>query len=213
MLIALLTACSEYEVSAKPDHGAGDERVPLGPDDEGEGDTGDDVGGGTVTEPDDDETTDEPCVGTKRVRIGLAADDYWEGWVDGVAFGSAEHWWEAAWYEMELSCGEHVVSVYATDLHQAISGFIAVFEVDGEPTRVTGDGTWRVTPGHGERGWQDPGFDDSGWDMGTSCETSSATGWWGGNPADLLSMGAWWIWSGECLELGDASFRTTVVVE
>jgi hypothetical protein len=206
-MLTLLLACSEYEVTGKPTDPAEPGREPRDPVEELEGDTGDDRGGGgTVTDVD-------PCEGSKHVRLGLAADDYWEGWVDGVAFGSAEHWWEAAWTEMDLACGEHVISVYATDLHQAISGFIAVFEVEGEPVSVTGDGRWRVTAGHGARGWQEPGFDDSGWDVGTSCEESSARGWWGTSPVDLQEMGAWWIWSGECLNLGDASFRVTVTVE
>ena len=212
MLITLVLSCSDYELSgdpvrARPRDGEGDNPAN---DTAGSADDDDDATGtGEASEQDDA----EPCEGARHVRIGLAADDYWEGFIDGVAFGAAEHWWEAAWYEMELECGEHAIAVYAADLHQAISGFIAIVEVEGEPVTRTGDGAWRVAAGSGGSGWQEPGFDDSSWDVGTSCEATSAMGWWGDSPPDLRAAGAWWIWSGECLNLGDARFRITVNVE
>lgn len=208
MLLLLLLACSDYAVSGRKDEpGRGDRPPKDGP----AADTGDlpapddGSGDGEGTVPDDG----DGCEGTRTVRLGLAADDVWTAWIDGNELGTAEHWWEATWFDLSLDCGPHVLAVYATDAHQAISGFVAAVEVDGALASVTGDGSWKVTAGHGAQGWHGAGFDDSGWGTGVPCEQGSATSWWGGSPEDLRALGAWWIWSGECLALGDASFRLT----
>ncbi len=205
-MLLLLVACSEYDLAdhqkdtrGREPHDTADVLVDSGDLDTGGADdtgvvpTGADSGDG--------------CDAGRTVRIGLAADDVWEGWVDGVSFGTAESWWQATWTEAHLDCGSHVLSVYATDLHQAIAGFIAVVEVEGAVVNTSADGTWKVIPGHGGAGWKDAGFDDSTWGAGQACNRADATGWWGGSPTDLIADGAWWLWPQDCLALGDGSFR------
>jgi hypothetical protein len=212
MWTLLLVACSEYDLNgAVKDPDAPPDRDRGSPDVDTEDalDTGG-TASGTVT----DDPGDTGCTsGSHHVRIGLAADDVWTAWLDDAALGTAESWWQTTWIDADVGCGPHVLAVFATDLHQAISGFIAAVYVDDELRTVTNDGAWRVTAGHGADGWRTAHFDDSGWSTGVPCEASSATSWWGGSPDDLRALGAWWIWSGECLDLGNGSFRWTFDVE
>lgn len=209
MLLLTLLACTDYELQSGKDEPHDrpprDEPAPA-TDTSGVEDSGD-PGGGTV--PDDG----DPCAATHTVRIGLAADDIWTAWIAGQELGPAEQWWETVWNEVELECGTYALAVYATDAHQAISGFIGRVEVDGVLVAQTGDGRWKVYDGDpGGTAWRRSVYDDSAWGTGQGCETSSATGWWGSSPADLISQGAWWIWPRECLALGDAAFRVTITV-
>lgn len=208
MLSLLLLACSDYDLAGhakeprpRDERDTVDVIADSGGTDTGAGDTGVVPYGG------------DDCEAGRTVRIGLAADDVWEGWVDDVSFGTAESWWQATWTETQLDCGPHVLAVYATDMHQAIAGFIAVVEVEGTVVNTSADGSWKVVAGHGGAGWRSPGFDDSAWGPGQPCNTADATGWWGGSPADLLADGAWWLWPTDCLALGDGSFRLGFVVE
>lgn len=204
----LLLACTEYDLSGDKDHGPGEDPEPDAPAID-TGDTDADTGSdsGSVIVPPED------CDAGRTVRFGLAADDVWEAWVDNTSVGTAESWWQATWLEANLDCGSHVLAVYATDLHQAISGFIAVVEVEGVVVNTSADGSWKVLAGRGEPGWKTPSYDDGAWGAGQPCESASATGWWGGSPADLLAAGAWWLWPQECLALGDGSFRLRFEVE
>jgi hypothetical protein len=209
-----LLACNEYELKSERDD-PGD-RPPREHDPATDtatlSDTGTDPDAGTV--PDDTDTDTDPCSHTHTVRIGLAADDWWEGWFAGTHFGELEHWWETGWTEMKVECGSYTLAVYATDLHEAISGFIGEVYVDGELVAQTGDGTWKVYEGEpADPSWRTGGYDDSAWGTATECEYGSATGWWGSSPADLTGNGAWWIWPHACLDLGDAAFRVDVIVE
>lgn len=213
-MLLLLAACSEYEFKTDPDQ-PGD-RPPRDDDPVTDtaalSDTGTVPDDGEVTSPHDTDT--DPCSHTHTVRIGLSADDWWEGWFAGNHFGEVEHWWETGWQDFEVECGTYALAVYATDMHQAISGFIGEVYVDGELVAQTGDGTWKVYEGEPEgTEWRHTAYDDSAWGTGTSCEYTSATGWWGSSPADLTANGAWWIWPHACLDLGSAAFRVDVVVD
>lgn len=207
--LALLLACSDYGFSGDPPGNQGGLH-PGGPgQDTGEGDDS-----GEPWDPANPETGEEPCEETRTVRFGLAADDVWTAWIAGQELGPVEQWWETSWNTVELDCGEHVLAVYATDAHQAISGFIAQVEVEGRIVAQTGDGTWKVYDGDpGGNDWKDPAYDDRAWGDGQPCEVGAATGWWGSSPADLTGAGAWWLWPRDCLALGDAAFRLRFTVE
>lgn len=211
MLLSLAIACSDYEFQNEKAEPREHTREEPGPetDTSAVADDTAEPGEGTGEVPDEG----EPCEGTRTVRVGLSADDIWTGWLAGTEFGNVEHWWETGWTEFELECGNYVLAVYATDAHQAISGFIGQVEVDGVVKHQTGDGTWKVYDGNpGGSDWKRPAFDDSTWGTGEPCEYSAATGWWGSSPADLTGAGAWWIWPHDCLALGDAAFRLTFSV-
>jgi hypothetical protein len=213
-LLLLLPACSEYGFNDEGREAGGG--VGPGPGDGGSGggagDGGSDDGdtGSTVVPGDEDD-----CKTTMHVRIGLAVDDWFEAWVDGTRLGEAESWWASTWYEMDLECGQHVIAVHGVDYYQAISGFISVVEIDGQVAYLSGDGSgWRgtLTPPTGNA-WKVPGFDDSSWTDEEPCQEASALGWWGNNPSDLRALGAWWIWSQPCEQLGESWFRIAIDVE
>lgn len=217
MLIAVvaLAACSEYGIHDEKTgsdgetldaHDTADTAVDTGTVDTGDPDTREDG-------PDPD-TGSDPCASPHTVRIGVTADDWWEGWFLGQHFGPEEHWWETTWTEFQAECGTYTLAVYATDLHEAISGFIGQVEVDGVIVSQTGDGSWKVYPTDpGGSEWRRSDYDDSAWTAGQPCDVSAATGWWGNSPEDLTGAGAWWLWPRDCLALGDAAFRLTVTVE
>lgn len=215
MIVALLFACTDYELTGGKPAAGGRRRQDDSASEDGAFDTaaddGEDTGGGAI--PDETDTSSEPCTSTKTVRIGVTADDWWEGWLAGQHFGEQEHWWETTWTELEVPCGEHVLAIYATDLHQAISGFIGQVEIDGVVVAQSGDGQFLVHAGQPEGEWQRASYDDSAWGVGQGCNYADATGWWGSSPTDLVSAGAWWIWPNDCLSLGDAAFRLPISVQ
>lgn len=212
LLFALL-GCSEYDLTGKPGHdGAPDTAADTGPGVDTAGSGGRDSGAGEAdgSVPD----TGDPCdAADRRVRVGLAVDDVFELYIDGVAYGGVEEWWTAHWYEATVGCGAHTVAVHGTDLHQAISGFIAVVEVDGAMVSATGDGAWRVAGEAPGGDWTAAAFDDSAWGAGWGCDVSTARGWWGSSPVELTDLGAWWIWPRDCLALGEGWFRYDFVVD
>lgn len=211
LLLLLLLACSEYDLRAKPgDGGALDTARDTAPGADTAGSGGDESGVGEA----DGSVPDDPCDAPDRhLRVGLAVDDVFELYVDGVAYGGVEEWWTTHWYEADLGCGSHTVAVHGTDLHQAISGFIAVVEVDGAVVALTGDGQWRVSGEAPAGDWTAPGYDDGAWGAGWGCDVATARGWWGTSPAELNELGAWWLWPRDCLALGEGWFRYDFVVE
>lgn len=205
-MLTLLLACSDYDyanLGADKDGADADTgfRPRDGRDDEQDGDDS-----ASVTQAEDE----GDCTGTHTLRIGLAADDWFELWIDEEPLAEAEHWWETTWVETEVEGCRHVIAVHGKDLHQAISGFIAQTWVDDVEVSRTGDGTWVTWDGLATGSWKSVPYDDSAWALATPCDRSSAEGWWGSQPPDLRASGAWWIWPHECLGLGEASFRLDI---
>jgi hypothetical protein len=145
------------------------------------------------------------------VTITLTADDAWSGYLDGAELvGSAQtDWAQTDTFERTLGPGAHVLAIHGYDWAGVIAGVLGTVAVDGVTTWWTGDGNWRMSPTE-EPGWEAPDFDASTWGSAVSCADDSP---WGGQPSNLRSAGADWIWwTEDCTALGQAWFRLEFVL-
>ena len=180
---------------------------------------GSDDGSFGVTSDDEDEpllvvqqygnaTDPDPCHGLlEHVSVTLTADDSWRAWVDGTEFVgvNAGNWYVPDTYEADLPCGDHALSVYATDIYGLISGLIAYVQVDGVTRFVSGPSDWRMIDAAPSADWTDAAFDDSAWHIPQVCASNAP---WGTTPQPFYDQGAEWIWwDSNCDNLGEAWFR------
>lgn len=156
---------------------------------------------------------DDPCNGYyQTVRIMLTADDAWQGWIDGTSFSAPGQntWSQADTLEWEMACGDHALSLYATDTANVISGVIAVVWVEDAVRFVSGPANWTMldTPPPGD--WTSPAYDDSSWHIPVVCANTSPWGTW---PQPFYDLGAQWIWwTSNCSDLGEAWLRLNFTV-
>ena len=148
-----------------------------------------------------------------EVEVFLTADDAWTGFIDGVEITGPNQadWTRGDTFTRTWGPGEHVIAIKANDVGSVISGFIAVVRVDGVIVAKTGDGVWKMTDATPASGWNDVGFDDSGWDTAAKC---SDPGTWGTYwPRDFYADGAEWVWwTSACRDLRQAWFRLVIEV-
>ncbi len=144
----------------------------------------------------------EPDPVDYEIELMLTADDALEAYIDGVDVTgpNASGWSGVDTVTTTLSSGEHVIAVHAWDVATVISGFIAGVWIDGAAADVTGDGSWLVSTSP-DSGWEDVGFDDSGWSTPAPCSDTSP---WGGAP---ISGADWVWWTSDCRALGEGWFR------
>ena len=142
------------------------------------------------------------------LRFYGTADDRLDVWVDGdvLPLVNNEGWSALDDVLFTLPTGPHVIAVHAQDIARAISGFIALVEVDGAPLAATGAG-WVVADTDPGVGWEALGYDDSAWVAPTACTPSEVAVWGTYWTADLIAAGAEWIWVRPCLSLGEGWFR------
>jgi hypothetical protein len=156
---------------------------------------------------------DDPCDGfTQTVELMLTADDAWEAWIDGTSFTgpNASTWSASDSFTWELACGDHALSIYATDTAQVISGVIAVVWVEGAVRYVSGPTDWTMLDTEPDAGWTDPSYDDSSWHIPEVCADDSI---WGSSPQAFYDAGAQWIWwTSTCTDLGEAWLRLNFTV-
>lgn len=152
-----------------------------------------------------------------HVRLGLTADDAWEGWLDGLPIArppGPHHWKDTSWHELTLRSGCHTLTLHAWDLHAVTSGIIAAIEIDGVPRWVSGDDKpeWHVTgPDVPPAGWHAVDFDDAAWTSPAACANTQP---WAGLPYDLHALGARWVWwNPSCRDLSNAYFRLVFTVD
>jgi hypothetical protein len=155
----------------------------------------------------------DPCDGFyQSVELFLTADDTWQGWLDGTEFTApGQNAWNTfdtlAW---ELPCGDHALSLYATDTGQVISGVIAVVKVEGAVRFVSGPDNWTMTEAAPPSDWTDAAYDDSAWHIPEVCANTSV---WGTTPQPFYDLGAQWIWwATDCTGLGEAWLRLNFTV-
>jgi hypothetical protein len=155
----------------------------------------------------------DPCDGyLQSVELFITADDAWQGWIDGVSFSAPNQnsWSAFDTLDWELACGDHTLALYATDTAQAVSGVIAVIKVEGTVRFVSGPTDWSMLDSTPPAGWQDVGFDDSGWHTPEVCANTSL---WGSAPQPFYDLGAQWIWwTSNCTDLGEAWLRLDFTV-
>ncbi|MFK7991558.1 MAG: hypothetical protein AB8I08_36415 [Sandaracinaceae bacterium] len=133
----------------------------------------------------------------------VTADDAYTVYLDGQPIGGDSRWQSGDTYALNVSPGPHVLAVRAEDQHAVIAGFRAALYREGQIIARTGDGVFVAMP-NPPVGFEQPGFDDSGWPLAQVC---SDTRPWGGQPANLEATGAAWVWGRDCGSLGVTGFR------
>jgi len=150
----------------------------------------------------------DPCEGlTQHVKIMLTADDAWQGWIDGTSFSAPgmNTWSTADTLEWDLPCGDHALSLYATDTAAVVSGVIAVVWVDDVVKYVSGPTDWTMHDTFPSGDWTAADYDDTSWHIPEVCANNSI---WGTMPAPFYALGADWIWwTSNCSDLGEAWLR------
>lgn len=132
-----------------------------------------------------------------QASLVVTGDDTADVWVNGTQVSSsprvADSWKQAAVIDLagRLTSGSNVIAISAQNTTQSPAGLIAKLTVGGGPTVVT-DAGWKAFQS-GPSGWQQTGFNDSGWPAARAL-TAYGTGPWGANvvvrrPAPLLRKG------------------------
>lgn len=135
----------------------------------------------------------------------LSVDDAFTLFVNGTVVGSGSDWTQPGLFTPDLSPGV-VIAVEATD-SEGVGGLLARVFVEGATTGSSAE--WKVTTS-AESDWQQPGFDDSGWDSATSYGAYGVAPWEtnvSGFPADSTAE---WIWSGDATDDDRVFFRYVV---
>ena len=137
------------------------------------------------------------------VKVLLTGDDKWTGYFDGVPIGSNENWRQATEVVLNAAPGHHVLAIRVHDIGGVIAGFLAQVTIDGTVFSLTGDGSWlhQTNP---SPGFFVVGLDDSTWQPAKKCPDTSP---WGSAPRTLTSVGAEWVYDGNCRGLNAVGFR------
>ncbi|HUU23613.1 MAG TPA: hypothetical protein VM389_13860 [Phycisphaerae bacterium] len=107
----------------------------------------------------------------RRAELRIAADDACEVFVNGARVGAHDTWQRAAAFVVEklIKGGANLLAVRAENRPAPVAknpaGLIARLTIslaDGQQVQVVSDASWRAEKAE-PQGWQQPGFDDSGW--------------------------------------------------
>jgi hypothetical protein len=129
------------------------------------------------------DTVDIPAGKTiKSAQMVITADDSYLLYVNGTRTAQGDSWQQAQLVDLSnvLQAGSNTLAVSATNGSASPAGLIATLEVqftDGSSLQVDTDGSWK-TAQQAPTGWQQPGFDDSGWPTAL-VEASYGSGPWG----------------------------------
>ncbi len=137
----------------------------------------------------------------------FTADNRIEVYVNGVSVGSSTNWKQANFVEMDLQDGD-VVAAFATN-DGLDAGFLAHIIWDG--TTLVSDSSWKVAT-TAPAGWEQPGFDDSGWVAATSHGGYGSNPWSTGVGGFPNPSPAQWIWTTTNQSSGSIYFRFVVEV-
>jgi alpha-L-rhamnosidase len=122
-----------------------------------------------------------------RANFLVTADDQWLAYVNGHevgrSTGQANAWTQAQELDItkELHPGANTIAVAATNAGGPGSwiGALGLEYADGTTSGLVTDGSWKASQTD-PRGWQDPGFDDSGWVPALSVDPYGSGPWGSG---------------------------------
>lgn len=99
----------------------------------------------------------------------ITADNECAVFVNGERVGSSNNYNEVKGFDClaQLHCGDNVVAISAGNAGPnpnpaGLLGAVVVHLKDGNAATLMTDGTWRASADR-QKGWEDPGFDDSKW--------------------------------------------------
>ena len=130
-------------------------------------------------------------------------------YLNGVYLGQSSDWTQSSQYSEALQSGANVLAIKGTDLG-GVAGFIASMAW-GNNTAVS-DTSWKVST-TAPVGWEQPGFDDSGWNMATSYGSYGVAPWHQNISGFPTGTGAQWIWSSDNQADNLVYFRYTFLVQ
>ncbi|GAA1394395.1 alpha-L-rhamnosidase [Catellatospora coxensis] len=119
-----------------------------------------------------------------QASLVITGDDTADVWVNGTQVSSSprvvDSWKQATVVDLagRLTSGNNVIAVAAQNTTQSPTGVIAKLTIGGGIT-VTTDASWKAFQS-GPSGWQQTGFNDSGWPAARAL-TAYGTGPWGSN--------------------------------
>ncbi len=151
---------------------------------------------------DGDGLVDEDTVCSYEIELHISADDAWEAWFDGAAWGSGAGWSVLSTLTTTTSAGSHAIAVYAEDTGSIIAGMNARVIVPGAATSDwdTGLGLWQVAAeGPASYGasstWTTSAYGpmvaDSTYPASSTCTSTWGTGAAGPSGGD-------WVWAKNC---------------
>ena len=147
--------------------------------------------------------TSTPWAATLRI----SGDNSWVGFVNGEQIAEGSNWQVPSVSEFDLDDGFAVVAVYVHDAEPGNAGrggaLVDLILDDG--TYIGSDETWKADAGapieDRNDGWEQPDFDDSGWENATQLDQFGA-GIWGFGAAIMAEVltnpdsEAYWVWAG-----------------
>jgi len=153
--------------------------------------------------------------------LRINGDNSWVGFINGEQVAEGDNWQQASITEFDMPDGYAVIAIYVHDAEPGAAGRGgALFDVIlDDDTYIPSDDTWKADAGAplAERndGWEQPDFDDSGWDNATQLDPFGGGIW--GFGADTMRQTlkdpdstAYWVWAGPNDVEDDVYFRKTV---
>ncbi len=141
----------------------------------------------------------QPAPPPTPASVVLSGDNVMDVFVNGELVGSSSTWMTATSFATDLAPGD-VVGVHVEDLDWS-GGLLA--EIDWDGSTFVSDTSWQVTTSTPGSGWNDRGFDDSGWVDATSYGSWGVAPWLDWMSGFPLPTDAQWIWSDQNDNTGD----------
>jgi hypothetical protein len=149
-----------------------------------------------------------------ELELTFTIDDSGSVWIDGDQLGNKSNWRIIQTYKKTIKSGCHLLAIKGYDQYGNISGLIASLKIDGKVVWLSGDKNEFLKvygPEAPPTNWNQFDFDDSAWSSSQSCTYTKP---WGSEAADLIALGARWIWwTSKCSDLKEAYFRLGFTVQ
>ena len=153
--------------------------------------------------------------------LRINGDNAWVGFVNGEEVADGNNWQQASITEFDMPDGYAVIAIYVHDAEPGDTGRGgALFDVIlDDDTYIPSNDTWKADAGppiaDRNDGWEQPDFDDNGWDNATQLDQFGG-GIWGFGAATMRQTlkdpdsTAYWVWAGPNDVEDDVYFRKTV---
>ena len=145
----------------------------------------------------------KPAPDPTNSQLQLSVDNFYKVYLDGNLVGEGSNWYSPDLYDLNLSQGNHVIAIEATD-QGGPAAAIAGLKL-GSSSLYTSS-VWKIAT-TASSGWNQTGFDDSQWAYATEYSGLNELPWasQGFNPSNLITPDAKWIWTND-LEDDNQSF-------
>jgi hypothetical protein len=143
-----------------------------------------------------------------QLDLTISTDNVDEVYLNGALLGGSSDWQQASNYSMALQNGINVIAVKGTDVGGP-GGLIA--EITWNGSSAYSDSSWKVSTVF-QAGWEQIGFDDSGWSAATTYGAYGVGPWLERVIGFPTGSPAQWIWSADNDADNLVYFRYTITV-